>query len=127
MTVTGSRSTMASAKSIVADVGRVGEGGAAAAELASRAEGLAHLADLARRSSSTAAVSEPSSASISPFSVVSSSSSRLQLHLLELAQRAQPHVEDRFGLELGQLEARISSAFGSSSSRMMRITSSRSR
>ncbi len=49
------------------------------------------------------------------------------LHLLELAQGPQAHIEDGFGLQFGELEARISTGFGSSSVRMMRITSSRLR
>ena len=46
------------------------------------------------------------------------------LHLLEPAQRAQPHVQDRLGLRVGQLEPLHQPGFGSSSLRMIRITSS---
>ena len=50
------------------------------------------------------------------------------LDLLEPAQRAQPHVEDRLGLDFARAPSGPSSRlFGSSPSRMMRITSSRLR
>ena len=50
-----------------------------------------------------------------------------QLHFLEPAQGAQPRVEDIVGLIVGELERAFSTSLGSSSSRMMRITSSRLR
>ena len=50
--------------------------------------------------------SEASSASICFFSAVSPSNSLRISNLLELAQGAQPHVEDRLGLDVGQREAR---------------------
>ena len=54
--------------------------------------------------------------------------SRADFHLLQPAQAAQPHVEDRVGLRVGQRRSAPSArGFGSSSSRMMRITSSRLR
>ena len=39
------------------------------------------------------------------------------LEFLELAQRAQPHIEDRLGLVLGERQRAIITCFGSSSSR----------
>jgi hypothetical protein len=38
-----------------------------------------------------------------------------QFHFLQLAQAAQPHVEDRFGLPVGQAEFAIITGLGSSS------------
>ena len=84
---------------------RLAEGGAAAAELGVGAVFLLHVARSARRSSATASASEASRPSICFFSSVSAVELLADLDLLELAQGAQAHVEDRLGLDVGQLEA----------------------
>ncbi len=71
--------------------------------------------------------SELRSSSIWPFSTVSSSNSLRSSISSSLRRLAQARVEDRLGLQVCQveaLEALMRAGFGSSSSRMMRITSS---
>ena len=83
---------------------RLGEVGAALAERRLRPERLAHLLDLRRRSSSTAPSRSRAGSVSSFFSVRSVLVLGADLHFLELAQVAQPHVEDGVGLHVGELE-----------------------
>ena len=124
--MTGSRSIIASCISSTSISGASAKPVRRLPSVGLRTEGLPHLLDLGGD-----ALPLPLLATSAALQVLLL---RLQvvvlladLHLLELAQRAQAHVEDRLGLHVGELEARIITAFGSSSSRMMRITSSRLR
>ena len=69
-----------------------------------RAERLAHLLDLAGDRLPLLLLGAEQLLRASLRSARSSLSSALDLHLLELAQIAQPHVEDGVGLHVGELE-----------------------
>ena len=103
-TVIGSRSTIASSIAASSCSRRFGEVGAALAERRLRPEGLADLLDLAGDRLPLLLLGAEQLLDCGLRSARSSLSSRPDLHLLELAQVAQPHVEDGVGLHVGELE-----------------------